>query len=76
MRWMRTVAREVLGLFVDDGSFAFAILIWLTLMWFGLPRLQAFVRWRGVILFAGLGLILIESTVRTAKRHWTKETHE
>ena len=33
MRWLRSVAREVLELFVDDGSFAIAILVWLALVW-------------------------------------------
>jgi hypothetical protein len=33
MSWIKTVLREVFGLFVDDGSFAIAILAWLLLVW-------------------------------------------
>lgn len=64
MQWFRTIFREVFGLFVDDGSFAIAILVWLAVAWLLLPRLGVFSRWNGLILFAGLGLILVESTMR------------
>ncbi len=29
MTWLRNIVAELFGLFVDDGSFAIAILIWL-----------------------------------------------
>ena len=48
MRWIGTIAREVFGLFVDDGSFAIAILVWLLLAGLCLP-------WLGVS--AGMGRI-------------------
>ncbi len=64
MQWFRTIFREIFGLFVDDGSFAIAILVWLGVLWLLLPRLGVFSRWNGLILFAGLGLILVESTMR------------
>lgn len=28
LRWIATVLREIVGLFVDEGSFAFAVLAW------------------------------------------------
>ena len=71
MRWYRSIAREVVGLFVDDGSFAIAILVWLALVVVVLPRLAAGARWAGPALFAGLAAILIESVLRFARR-WTK----
>lgn len=68
MGWIRTVLREGLGLFVDDGSFAVAILAWLLLVWLVLPRLGVEAVWTGIILFAGLALILVESATRRARR--------
>lgn len=68
MRWIKSVAREVWGLFVDDGSFAAAILAWVVLAGLGLPRVAAAARWTGPALFAGLAVILIESVVRFARR--------
>jgi hypothetical protein len=31
VRWVSSIAQEILGLFVEDGSFAIAIAIWLLL---------------------------------------------
>lgn len=68
MRWIKSIAREIFGLFVDDGSFAGAILIWLGLAMAGVPRAASNARWAGPVLFAGLALILIESVLRFARR--------
>ena len=68
MCWIRSIFREILGLFVDDGSFAIAILMWLGVVWLLLPRFGLWLQWRGPILFAGLGLILVENTMRYARR--------
>lgn len=67
MGWVRTVLSELFGLFVDDGSFAIAILAWLLLVWLVLPRLGVEAAWMGIILFAGLTLILVESAMRRAR---------
>jgi hypothetical protein len=67
MKWLNSILREVLGLFVDDGSFALAILIWLGALWVVLPHLNVPRGWDGVILFAGLALILVESAWRRAR---------
>jgi hypothetical protein len=64
MRWLKSIAREVFGLFVDDGSFAIAILVWAALAVVVLPRGP----WTGPALFAGLALILIESVLRFARK--------
>lgn len=67
MSWLRTIVREIFGLFVDDGKFALLILVWLGLTAFLLPRLEWLPRWRGVIMFGGLALILIGSATRYSR---------
>jgi hypothetical protein len=66
MAWLRTIAAELLGLFVDDAGFAVAILAWLAVTWFARSALPPL--WSSVILFAGLAAILIESVVRRSRR--------
>lgn len=68
MNWLRTIAREVFGLFVDDGSFALLILAWIGVTAYVLPRLGWLPRGRGVLLFAGLAIILVESAIRYTRR--------
>lgn len=72
MTWIRTVLREIYGLFVDDLWFTFSILAWLGLVWLFVvegPRLHpAFPRWLpALLLFAGLAGILLESALRFAR---------
>jgi hypothetical protein len=71
MQWIRNVGREVFGLFVDDGSFAFAVLVWIGVVWLVLHRMRMAVP-GGIILFVGLGLILTESVIRFSRRAATK----
>lgn len=68
MQWMRSVAREMWGLFVDDGSFAAAIVVWLTVVLLGFRQHPWGARWGGVALFAGLGFVLIENVLRYARK--------
>lgn len=68
MSWLKAVLEELFGLFVDDGSFAIAILLWLALLWLALPHLPIPGVWHGVILFVGLIVILIESVLRRARQ--------
>ena len=68
MHWLKKILAELLGLFVDDISFALAIIVWLGVIWWGLPRLKLPAVWNGVILFAGLATILAESALRKARR--------
>ena len=68
MRWLRTVASEALGLFVDDVGYAISILAWLFAAWVLLPRLDLPPSAKGAILFVGLAAILIESAARRARR--------
>ncbi len=67
MGWLRTIGREVWGLFVDDGSLAVAILIWVGLVWLAQLRLGRFSGAVGVLLFGGLAVILVESLLRFAR---------
>ena len=62
------MAGEVFGLFVDDGSFAVAILAWLALVWLAVSRIGIGPRWAAAGLFLGLAAILSESVVRRARR--------
>jgi hypothetical protein len=68
MPWIKSISREILGLFVDDGSFAIGILVWVMMAVEVLPRVAPVARWAGPVLFAGLVLILIESVLRYARR--------
>jgi len=67
MTWLNTVWSEFIGLFVDDGSLAVAILAWLAACWLLLPRLGLAPSWPPAILFAGLVFILLESALRGAQ---------
>jgi hypothetical protein len=68
MSWLKAIFQEILGLFVEDGSFAMAILVWLTLLWWVLPHFPMAGAWRAGILFAGLVAILVESVLRRARQ--------
>ncbi len=66
MSWMRTIFREVFGLFVDDAGFALAILAWVVVC-LVISRLGLASAWAGIILFTGLAVILAESAVRRSR---------
>jgi hypothetical protein len=68
MRWLKVAAREIWGLFVEDGSFAGAIVIWLGVVLFGIRRFAWNTRWGGIALFAGLALLLVENVLRHARK--------
>ena len=55
MRWLRSVAREILDLFVNDGSFAIAIVVSLALVvvWFCRARRRRALDWAGPVRGAG-----------------------
>lgn len=68
MQWIKTIAEELFGLFVDDGSFAMAIVAWLGVIWLLSLHLLQGTGWSGVALFAGLGAILLWSTTQRARQ--------
>ena len=67
MKWTIAAARELIGLFVDDGSLAIAVLVWVAVAVLALPLLPADGGWLAVALFAGLALILAENVLRAAR---------
>jgi hypothetical protein len=67
MQALIKIAREIVSLFVDDGSLAAIVLVWLALCGLALPKLVLDSLWQGPILFIGLSLILLESALRGAK---------
>lgn len=68
MGWIKTIWAEFIGLFVDDGSLAVAVLVWLAVCWLLLPRLGLPSGWPPALLFIGLVLILAESAMRRARQ--------
>jgi hypothetical protein len=66
MSWFQSIWSELIGLFVDDGNFALAILIWLIACGLALPRLGLPSFLPPIILFAGLVVILARSAMRQA----------
>jgi hypothetical protein len=68
MAWLKAVIAEFIGLFVDDGNFAAAIIVWLGIVWLLLPRLLIGSILGGLVLFTGLAVILAESALRGARR--------
>ncbi len=68
MTWLKTIWSEFIGLFVDDGSLAVAVVAWLIAARLLLPRLPLPPALPPAILFAGLALILVESTLRRARQ--------
>jgi hypothetical protein len=68
MNFIRIAAKELFGLFVDDGSLALGILIWI--------GVAAALRWRavvspglcGALMIAGLMALLVENVWRTSRR--------
>lgn len=67
MRLLLSALREIVGLFVEDGSLALVALIWVGLCAL-LPRLLPGTGWTGVILFIGLAALLIGNVRRRARR--------
>jgi len=66
MHTLTTILRELVSLFIDDGTLAATILVWIAfcglLLWL-LPMSS----WQGPILFIGLAVILIENARRGAR---------
>jgi hypothetical protein len=67
MPWLKTIWSELFGLFVDDGGFAVAIVMWLAVVGIGLKRLGLAADLPPLMLFAGLVLILMASALRYAR---------
>jgi hypothetical protein len=68
MKWIKTIFAGLIGPFIDHGSFAIAIVVWLGLGWFVLPHVPLPHVWQAPVLFAGLLAILLESVLGAARR--------
>jgi hypothetical protein len=68
MKWLKTISTECFALFIDDGPFAAAILLWLLLVGTLLPHLSIPKFWHPPLLLVGLLAILFESVLRRARR--------
>lgn len=66
MRVLITAIRQIVGLFIDDGSLAAVTLVWIALCGVTLSKLVP-AALQGPTLFVGLALILLESAIRGAK---------
>ena len=68
MRIVTTAVRKLVGLFIDDGTLAAVVLVWIAICGLLLPLVGLVPPWPGAMLFVGLALILVENTLRAAKR--------
>lgn len=66
MKWIQTIVRELIALFVDSVSFVLLLLLWIAFSALVLPHVPSLHRWTGTLLFAGLGCILAGSAVSYA----------
>ena len=66
MSSLKFIWSELIGLFVDDGSFAVAILVWLLACGLVLPRIGLPPVLPPAILFAGLVVVLAVSAITRA----------
>jgi hypothetical protein len=73
VRALTVIVQKILGLFVEDGSLAAVILVWIA--GWGVLRRSTLVfpaRWDGVVFFFGLALILVENVLRATRRRRLK----
>ncbi len=68
MNALKTAWEEFIGLFIDDGSLAVGIIVWVAVAGFLFPRLPRSEQWGAPLLFVGLALILVESILRRARK--------
>ncbi len=66
MRAIAAALRELVGLFVDDGSLVLAVLLWIGLC-AALTYVAPLGGWSGVVLFLGLAFLLGENALRGAR---------
>ena len=67
MQALISIVRELIALFVDDGSLAVVVVVWIVICGVALPKLLPAAPWHGPIMFLGLALILLESVTRRPK---------
>ena len=73
MKVLKTAVEELFGLFVEDGTLAIGILIWIAVAAFIFPAIPGFAAFRPYALFGGLIVLLLENVWRSAKRHFANQ---
>lgn len=68
LSWISTVRRELVGLFVEDGRFALAVLAWLAGSAICIHLIGVDPAVEGLLLAAGFILLLAENVDRTARQ--------
>ena len=68
MRFIASFVREILGLFVDDGSLALLILFLIAVISFAVKLLAVPALWGGGLLLLGCIMILVWSLAKFATR--------
>jgi len=68
MKALQTIFNEAIGLFVDDGPFALAIVVWLAVVAAAVRFVPGAAGWAGPLLAVGLAGILVESAWRRARK--------
>jgi hypothetical protein len=66
MNAIKAIARELLGLVVDDVGFAASSVGWIGLVWLLAASVRQPNPWVAIMLFCGLAAILVESVLRRA----------
>jgi hypothetical protein len=66
MKWGVAVAKAIWALFVDDAAFVVMAIVWLGLMVL-LATTGFHSRWDGVLLFCGLGIVLVHGALRRTR---------
>jgi hypothetical protein len=69
---MKTIShwlKELYGLFVEDGIYAIAIVVWLVVCAIMLPHISQLSEWRAPLISFGLLVLLIENVSRAARRN-------
>jgi hypothetical protein len=68
IKGLLTTVRKVLGLFVDDGSLAISILVWIFALHLLAPIVSIEQTWAAPVLFLGCAGILIENVLRASRQ--------
>jgi len=68
MRTLHMILRELIRLFIDDGSLVFAVLGWVAIYALGLRHVDIPAQWQAAVLFLGLAVVLAENVVSSARR--------
>ncbi len=67
MQTLKAVLREVTGLFVDDGSLAFAVIVWIGIVWLMFKRFHVPFP-GGNVLMIGFCAVLIGNLIQSTRR--------